>query len=70
MAIRAHVRLSTRLRNQTELMNTTEAEGEKGLWVDEVVGGMRSLESVLESCSDIRTRRDWVMMLGSCCKLG
>ena len=70
MAIRAHVRLSTRLRNQTELTNTTEAEGEKGFWIDSVAGEMEPLELALESCWDICARRDWVTTLGSCCKLG
>ena len=69
--MRAQVRLSTRLRNQTELMNTTEVEGEKGVCVVGVVGGMRSLELALESCwATICARREWVTTLGSCCKLG
>ena len=65
------MRLSTRLRNQTELTNTTEVEGEKGVRVvDGCAEGIRLLELALESCWDICTRRDWVMTLGSCCKLG
>ena len=64
------MRLSTRLRNQTELINTTEAEGKKGAWVIDGVMGIRSFELALESCWDICARRDWVTTLGSCCKLG
>jgi hypothetical protein len=64
------VRLRTRLRNQTELMNTTEAEGEKGVWVGGVAVGMETLALGLESCWDISARRDWVTTLGSWRKLG
>ena len=53
------MRLSTRLRNQTELTNTTEVEGEKGVRVvDGGAEGIRLLELALESCWDICTRRD------------
>ncbi len=61
----AHVRLSTRLRNQTEFINTTDAAGAKGVWMD---GLVVPLAVELESCWDICARRDWVVTLGSCCK--
>ena len=64
------MRLSTRLRNQTALTNTAKVEGEKGLWVEGFATGKEPLELALESCWDICERRDCVVALGSCCKVG
>jgi hypothetical protein len=68
--MRAHVRLSTRLRNQTEFTKMAEAGGLKesralvdGLGVVVVAFGDPG------SCWDIWARRDWVMELGSRCRL-
>jgi hypothetical protein len=63
----AHVRLSTRLRNQTELTNTTEAEGEKDAWLDGLAAFVVPLVLGFASCWDICVRRDWVVF---CCKFG
>ena len=70
VAMRAHVRLNTRLTNQTEFTKTAVAGGLKGPWA--LIDGFVLLVVAFEdpgSCWDICVRRDWVMELGSRCRL-
>jgi len=50
--------------------NTTEGDGEKGRGVNGLSVGLEPLVFKLESCWDICARREWVVTLGSCCKVG
>jgi hypothetical protein len=64
------MRLNTRLTNQTEFTNTAAAGGLKGSC--ELINGLGLLVVAFEdpgSCWDIWVRRDWVMALGSRCRL-
>jgi hypothetical protein len=67
--MRAHVRLSTRLTIQTAFTNTAEAGGLNELaWTDGLAVAVVEFGDP-GSCWDIWERRDWVMALGSCCRL-
>ena len=70
--MKAHVRLSTRLTIQTAFTNTAEAGGLKDLALMNSSGlGVVVVEfEDPGSCWDIWERSDWVMALGSFCRLG
>ena len=68
--MRAHARLSTRLTFQTAFTNTAEAGGLKESALINRDAVVEVTFGDPESCWDICERRDWVMVLGSCLRLG